>query len=142
VKVMRGNWTEASAYKAVSSWLRLSTSQQTRIDVIAAQDDSMVMGARKAFHELPGSAARDRWLSLPYLGVDGMPATGQAWVRSGLLAATVVVPANTGKAIEMVVQSVQKGSMPPERTMMAPISFPALNQLAAPAGKARSANVF
>src|SRR5207302_6309562 len=31
VKVMRGNWTEASAYKAVSSWLRLSTSQQTRI---------------------------------------------------------------------------------------------------------------
>jgi len=63
-------------------------------------------------------------------------------VRSGLLAATVVVPANTGKAIEMVVQSVQKGSMPPERTMMAPISFPALNQLAAPAGKARSANVF
>jgi len=142
VKVMRGNWTEASAYKAVSSWLRLSTSQQTRIDVIAAQDDSMAMGARKAFQELPGSAARDRWLSLPYVGVDGMPATGQAWVRSGLLAATVVVPANTGKAIEMLVQSVQKGSMPPERTMMAPISFPALNQLAAPAGKARSANVF
>jgi len=87
VKVMRGNWTEASAYKAVSSWLRLSTSQQTRIDVIAAQDDSMVMGARKAFHELPGSAARDRWLSLPYLGVDGMPGywpgLGAQWLAGG-----------------------------------------------------------
>src|ERR1700722_14372502 len=30
VKTMRANWTEQSAYRAVSSWLRLRTSQQTR----------------------------------------------------------------------------------------------------------------
>src|SRR5262249_11148884 len=45
VKMMRANWTEASAYKIVSSWLRLSTSQQTPIKVVAAQDDSMALGA-------------------------------------------------------------------------------------------------
>src|SRR5438094_10151179 len=45
VKIMRGQWTEASAYKAISSWLRLSTSHQTPIDLIAAQDDSMALGA-------------------------------------------------------------------------------------------------
>jgi ribose transport system substrate-binding protein len=129
VKLMHAQWTEASAYKTVSSWLRLSTSQQTPVNLIAAQDDSMAMGARKAFHELPGGPARDGWLSLPFLGVDGMPKTGQAWVRSGHLRATVVVPANTGKAIEMLVSTVNKGTMPPERTMMAPVSYPAISQL-------------
>ena len=48
VKLMKGNWTEASAYKAVSSWLKLSTSQQTQIDAIIAQNDVMAMGAKKA----------------------------------------------------------------------------------------------
>jgi len=58
VKLMKGNWTEASAYKAVSAWLKLSTSQQTPIDVIAAQNDAMALGARKAFQELGDSGAR------------------------------------------------------------------------------------
>ena len=83
IKVMRAAWTEESAYRAVNSWLRLTTSQQSRIEVIAAQDDSMAMGARKAFQELPNGAARDRWLSLRYIGCDGLPATGQAWVKAG-----------------------------------------------------------
>lgn len=129
VKVMRGQWTEASAYKAVSSWLRLSTSHQTRVDLIAAQDDGMAVGAKKAFQELPNGAGRDRWLSLPFTGCDGMPKTGQAWVRSGLLTATVVVPANTGKALEMLVQAINTGTMPAERTLTVPISYPAINSL-------------
>src|SRR5215467_2750818 len=49
VKTLKGNWTEESAYRAINSWLRLSTSHATRIDLIAAQDDSMAIGARKAF---------------------------------------------------------------------------------------------
>src|SRR6266567_963532 len=49
IKSMRANWTEESAYRTVSSWLRLSTSQESRIDLVGAQDDSMAMGARKAF---------------------------------------------------------------------------------------------
>src|SRR5262252_6981862 len=52
VKSMRANWTEESAHKAVSSWLRLQTSQQSKIDLVGAQDDSMAMGARKAFSEI------------------------------------------------------------------------------------------
>jgi ribose transport system substrate-binding protein len=98
VKLMRAHWTEASAYRAVSSWLRLSTSQRARIDVIAAQDDSMAVGAKKAFQELPVEAARDRWLSLPYIGCDGLPKTGQTWVKRGLLTATIFVPPNAGQA--------------------------------------------
>ena len=139
MKVIKGNWTEASAYKAVSSWLRLSTSEHSLCDAIACQDDSMAIGARKAFQELADGASRDHWLGLPYLGCDGMPKTGQAWVKSGLLAATVVIPANTGQALEMMVHALQLGSMPAARTTTVPVSFPDLEVLAkAGAKKARA----
>jgi ABC-type sugar transport system substrate-binding protein len=130
LKVMKAQWTEESSYKTVSSWLRLSTSHETHIDVIGAQDDSMAVGARKAFQDHTTGAARDRWLSLPYTGCDGLPKTGQAWVRSGLLTATVVIPPNTGQAIEMSVQALRSGVMPPERSITAVSSFPPLETLA------------
>jgi ABC-type sugar transport system substrate-binding protein len=129
LKMMKGNWTEGSAHKALSAWLKLSTSLQTKIDVIAAQNDAMAVGAKKAFQELSEEAGRDRWLSLPYLGCDGVPKTGQSWVKSGLLAATVVNPANTGQAIEMLAHALQTGATPSERTFTTPRSFPAIDQL-------------
>jgi ribose transport system substrate-binding protein len=131
LKLLKGNWTEASAYKAVSSWLRLSTSQQSMVNVIATQDDGMAIGARKAFQDLTDNTLRDRWLGLPYIGCDGMPKTGQTWVKRGLLAATVIIPANADKALDMLIQSLQLGTMPVERTMTVPVSFPALDALAA-----------
>jgi ribose transport system substrate-binding protein len=129
VKLMKAQWTESSAYRTVSSWLRLSTSHQTSIDVIAAQDDSMALGARKAFEELPQGQARDRWLALPYLGCDGLPNSGQAWVRQGLLTATIYIPANAGKAVDMLTQALRSGSMPPEQTLTVPVSIPAVESL-------------
>ena len=99
------------------------------VDLVAAQDDSMAIGARKAFEELPNEADRDRWLKLPFTGCDGLPKTGQAWVRSGLLAATIFVPPNTGQAIEMFVQAIQQKKRPPERVFTAATSIPALTAL-------------
>ncbi len=131
VKVMRAQWTEASSYRAVSSWLRLSTSHQTRIDLVAGQDDGMAMGARKAFQELPDSVARQRWLSLPFIGCDGLPKTGQVWVTRGLLTATIFAGPNTGQALEMLVKSLQSGIIPPERTLTPASSIPSLEALAA-----------
>jgi ribose transport system substrate-binding protein len=137
---MKAQWTEASAYRTVSSWLRLSTSHQMHIDVIAAQDDSMAMGARKAFQELPAGPERDRWLRLPFMGCDGMPKTGQAWVRSGLLAATVVVPPNAGQGAELLVKTFHSGVLPPERTLTVPLSFPPCENIA-PFEKSRAMSV-
>ena len=140
VKLMKGNWTEASAYKSISAWLRLSTSHQTPIDVIAAHDDSMTLGARKAFQEASDSLARDRWLAMPFLGIDGMPKTGQVWVQRGLLTATIIVPTNTGMAVEMLAHALQTGTMPPEKTVTVPRSFPAVEELARKAApKSRAA---
>ena len=130
VKLMKANWTEASAYKAVSAWLKLSTSQQALIDVIAAHDDSMAMGARKAFQELADANLRSRWLKVPFLGIDGVRKTGQSWVQQGLLAATVIVPTNTGKAIEMLTHALNAGTLPPVKTLTVPKSFPTIEELA------------
>jgi ribose transport system substrate-binding protein len=130
VKLMKAQWTEASAHRTVSSWLRLSTSQQTHLDLIAAQDDSMAVGARKAFQEELNLPARERWLKLPYIGCDGLPNSGQTWVRSGLLTATIFVPPNAGTAIEMLVDALQNGTVSAERSLTTPVSIPALDVLA------------
>lgn len=142
VKLMKGNWTEAGAYKAVSSWLKLSTSQQMPIDLVAAQNDAMALGARKAFQEISDGAARARFLAAPVLGIDGVTKTGQAWLRRGLLNATIVVPANTGEAIDMLAHSVRTGTLPPDKTLTVPRSLPIVEELARkPVQKAHTASV-
>jgi ABC-type sugar transport system substrate-binding protein len=129
VTMLKGQWTEESAQRSVRSWLKLSTSQKAPIDVVAAQDDSMAIGARKAFQELSNEGERERWLSLPYLGCDGLPKTGQSWVRSGLLTATIFIPPNAGQAIEMLVDALQKGKALPERALTIASSVPSLEAL-------------
>ncbi len=129
VKSMRANWTEESAYRTVTSWLRLRTSQETHIDLVGAQDDSMAMGARKAFSEIQGPE-RERWMKIPFTGCDGMPTTGQAWVRSGVLAATIYIRPNADLALEMLTEAVRAGAVPPERKLTTAESMPALAELA------------
>src|SRR6267142_4127189 len=125
---LRGQWTEESSRRAVRSWLKLTTSQKAAVDVVGAQDDSMAMGARKAFQEL-NESEQERWLKLPFTGCDGLPKTGQAWVRSGLLAATIHVPPNSGQAIEMLVQALQQKKPLPERALTTAVSIPSLHEL-------------
>jgi ribose transport system substrate-binding protein len=126
---LRGRWTEESAQRAVESWLRLNTLNKTQVDVVGAQNDFMAMGARKAFEAVKNITERERWLRLPFTGVDGLAKTGQAWVRSGTLAATVVVPTNTGQAIAMLVEALKTGKDVAERSFTVPESFPGIEKL-------------
>ncbi|MGO9862644.1 MAG: substrate-binding domain-containing protein [Terriglobales bacterium] len=128
-RILRGDWTEASGYRAVKSWLALGTSQQMAIRLIGSQNDVMAMGARKAFEEVPEILVRKGWLGLPFTGVDGVPETGQEWVRRGVLAATVITPPTTGLALEMMVKAIRSGVQPPEQTVVKPSSYPALEEL-------------
>jgi len=72
-------------------------------------------------------AERDRWLRLPYTGCGGVPKTGQTWVRTGSLAATVVIPTTAGRALAIMAQAIQTG--PPEKSFTTPESFPPLDRL-------------
>lgn len=129
--LLRGKWTEESGYKSVASWARLSTSQKLQIDMFSSQNDAMAMGARKAIQELPDPVLREKWLSLPFTGVDGLPKTGQAFVRSGLLAATIIVAPNTTLAVELLAEALRKGTNPPAVSLTTPVSYPKIDDLAA-----------
>jgi ABC-type sugar transport system substrate-binding protein len=129
LNLLRGQWTEESSQRAVRSWLKLTTSQKSKMDIIVAQNDVMAVGARKAFQELPSETDRERWLHFPFLGCDGLPGTGQAWVRSNLLTATIFVPPNAGQAVELLVEAMQSGKIPPEQVLTTPVSVPALESL-------------
>lgn len=126
---LRARWTEESAQRAVESWLSLNTSKKVPIDVVAAQNDQMALGAKKAFEQVKDVLERERWVNVPFTGVDGVPKTGQAWVRSGVLTATIIVPTQAGLAVTMMAEALQNGSKPPERSFTTPESFPAIEQL-------------
>ena len=130
ISTIRGEWTEHSAQRAIRSWLKLATSQKMAADLVAAQDDSMAMGARKAFQEIADQQEQKRWLRLPFTGCDGQPATGQTWVREGLLAATIYIPPFAGQAIEILARAMKSGTQPPEHALTASYSIPTLDVLA------------
>jgi ribose transport system substrate-binding protein len=126
---LRANWTEEGAARSVSSWLNLTAANKLRMDLVSAQNDLMAIAARKVFQGVNNMAERDRWGSLPFTGSDGLVKTGQAWVREGLLAATVVMPPSAGQALKLMLDYLAKPEQVPERNWLPPESFPPLNQL-------------
>jgi putative xylitol transport system substrate-binding protein len=129
VKQLKGKWSEDSGFQAISSWLRLSTSHLSNVRAVVAQNDDMAMGARKAFEEVSSTAERDKWVKTPFIGVDGLPSTGQVWVKSGKLTATVVVPPNSGVALKALADAVAGGVRPPQYTYTSPQSLPEIAKL-------------
>jgi ribose transport system substrate-binding protein len=130
IVTLKGKWTEESGEQAVANWWKLATSQNKAIDLIAAQDDAMAMGARRAFDKLPNEDDRSHWLALPFTGVDGQVKTGQAWVRQGMLTATIYLPPLAGTAVEILAKAMRDGTRPPERTTTASHSIPDFSALA------------
>src|SRR5712692_11411157 len=125
IKVLKsGNCTEDGGYQTVASWLRLSTSHNEQIDAVQAQNDFLALGAKRAMQQQTAGEERVSKSRLPYLGVDGLPKTGQEWVRRHLLAATVIVPPITGTALETIVAAIRKQAQPPGRTLVPPKGFP------------------
>ena len=130
VTALRGQWTEESAYKSITSWLKLNIAHKVSMQLIGAQNDAMAMGARMAFQDVGEEFERKHWLRLPFTGVDGLPKTGQSWVRKGSLTATVIVPPNAGQAIAMLAPAIQGGTTVAERSFTVAASFPTLEKLA------------
>jgi ribose transport system substrate-binding protein len=135
LKMLKGDWTERSAHQAAKSWLSLGSSRQLEIRAVICQNDAMAMGARKAFVGLT-EKDREQWLNIPFTGCDGVTKTGQDWVRRGLLKATIITAPAAGIALEILAKAVTAGSMPPDRTLIPPKSFPAVDELVAKTHKA------
>jgi ribose transport system substrate-binding protein len=119
VKTLSGEWTEESGERAVTSWLRLSSSGDFVPRLIGAQNDAMAAGARKAI-----AARRPEWLQLPFTGCDGLPEGGQRLVKEGQLAATVIVQSNAGPAIDLLANHQRSGQQPPARLVLPARPYP------------------
>ncbi len=119
-------WTEESAEQAVRSWLRLRSAAE--VHLVAGQDDSIARGARRAFETSADLARRSS--DVPFLGIDGVPSEGQRLVREGTLTATVVMPSNTGPALEAIDAWLRSGTPPKAAIRLSVRSFPPEEQLA------------
>ncbi len=128
LKILKGDWTERSAYQVAKSWLSLGSSRQMHIQAVICQNDAMAMGARKAVAELPDKD-REHWAATPFTGCDGVTKTGQEWVRRGFLTATIITAPAAGNTLEMLVKASDAHSLPPERTLIPPRSFPGIEEL-------------
>ena len=126
---LRANWTEEGAARSVTSWLKLTAANKIRVDLVAAQNDLMALAARKVFQGVNDVTERERWAGTPFVGVDGLPTTGQAWVRDQLLNATVIMPPCAGHALTLMMDALAKQKQVQEKNWLPPQSFPALEEL-------------
>jgi ribose transport system substrate-binding protein len=126
--VVDAQWSEESAEAAVRRWLRLKSAGGVRIDVVAGQDDSIARGARLAIAD--AAAQDERWSDVPFLGIDGVPDVGQRLVKAGELTGTVVMPSNTGPALEVLARWMQSGALPLVSLELRASSFPVESELA------------
>jgi simple sugar transport system substrate-binding protein len=128
LKTLDGDWTESGGLKAVSSWLRLSSSQTFTPNAVCAQNDAMAIGAYHAFE-----TDRPELLRRPITGCDGLPEVGQQLVREHKLAATVVVQSNAGPAVELLDKYLRAGALPSACVMLSPRAYPKESDAAASA---------
>jgi len=97
-QVVYGDWTEESGEQAVSTWLR--SAGASLIQLVGCQNDAMAAGALRA---LAGASAQKPSIAqILVTGVDGNPEYGLPLVDRRRLAATVIVPAVAGQAIESI----------------------------------------
>jgi ribose transport system substrate-binding protein len=121
LRLLEGQWTEASGQHVVERWLRMNPSDDTRPAIVACQNDAMALGARRALR-----ARRDipELAQVPVTGVDGLVQGGRAQVDAGELAATIVTPSNGAPAMHLLAQFVLTGRPLPAQTVLKPESYP------------------
>jgi ABC-type sugar transport system substrate-binding protein len=119
-----GEWTEAAGIMAFGDWYRVFKSRNPSLAAVAAQSDELAVGTASAIRALGDAAHRAALARAPLLGVDACPSYGRRLVDEGTLAASVVNPANTGQAIELLNGFWAGGRPLPLRSFTAPSPYP------------------
>jgi ABC-type sugar transport system substrate-binding protein len=129
VRTIEGKWQAERAEAALSDWLRFGSTRAGEVDLIVSQNDSMAQGARRALqsHEAGGGARGVA--AIPIVGCDGVPDEGAEMVRGRELAATVVMPATSVRAVEVLDAFWERGEVLSHETLV-PTSLPPVEELA------------
>ena len=108
-----GEWERHHAAHTMREWLRMSGTRFP-FDLVSCQNDDLALGVieeLEAARRQPGQAELAR---VQVTGCDGAPDVGQALVRKGRLAATVVLPRTAGPAVELMGRLLLRGERPRE----------------------------
>ncbi len=98
-EISAGQWTESDGIMALNDWYRVARARDPVVAVVAAGNDELALGARRACEALSNPAHREALTKARFLGVDACPTFGQKLVADKILAASVLTPANTGLAL-------------------------------------------
>ena len=122
-----GDWSQESGRAATKRWLAGFPRSKRLSIVIVGQNDNMALGAREAVEaslEASSKAPEPR-----VIGCDGSFSFGQRLVSQGKLAATIVVPPVSGRAIDAFAQHLAGRGRPHAVESVAVASHPSLEAL-------------
>jgi ABC-type sugar transport system substrate-binding protein len=124
VDIEAGEWTEAAGIIAFGDWYRVFKARNPTLAAVAAQSDELAVGVGSAIQALGDATHRAVLASARLLGVDACPDYGRRLVDGGTLSASIVAPANTGLAIDLLHRFWAESRPLPLRSFTAPRPYP------------------
>ena len=113
VAELQGDWTEASGYEALKTWLGQHPSPQ--IDCVFGHNDRMAIGARRAV----ANSSLFTLNSSLFCGIDGLPGKdgGIQQVRDSLLNASYIYPTRGDQLLQLALD-ILDGKPYPKETLL------------------------
>jgi ABC-type sugar transport system substrate-binding protein len=121
---LEAGWSEEEGFNALVGWLRVAVRANMRFDLVACHNDLLAKGARRALEDVARDLEKPEVATVPIVGCDGTPSVGQAMVKDGHLAATVVLPRSSGPAVEVVSIALSGQGLPPAVVTLNATPFP------------------
>jgi ABC-type sugar transport system substrate-binding protein len=115
-EISAGQWTESDGIVAFNDWYRVAKARDPIVHAVAAGNDELALGARRACEALADAGHREALLKGKFLGVDACPTFGQKLVADKRLEASVFTPANTGLALDHLHRFWTRGTPVPLRS--------------------------
>jgi len=129
INEVTGMWSTDQAREAVCKWLLSPARANQWPDLIGCQNDEMGIGARDALAQVAKELNQPALADVPITGGDGLPDAGQRWVAQKKLVATIIIPATSGLAIDLLAQTWVSGRPMPLKTVLQPVSHPPMAAL-------------
>jgi ribose transport system substrate-binding protein len=117
-------WIEGDGRAAFESWYRIARTRDPVVQAVAAGNDELALGARRAVEALGNQEHRGALLKAKFYGVDACPTFGQKLIAEGLLTGSVLTPANTGLALEHLHRFWTQGTPVPLRSFTQAQAWP------------------
>jgi ribose transport system substrate-binding protein len=118
------DWSQQGGEQAARSWAQVFRHREVPACVVGAQNDSMAMGARKAFADEAVAHKRPDIARIRITGCDGSPSYGQKLVSQRELAATVIIPSAAGRAVDELAAFLDKRRTPPAEVVLEVTPYP------------------